>query len=138
MTRTNDRRRGGTGSSPAAGLTLLEVTITVALLALILVGVLGALSTGALAQRSNTGMLGCQLLSRQVLEELKSVPYDGLAAFDGKSVDDVSGKYRATISVFPAATNLMELEVVAASREDPGTAFRLVTLISRPDGGTIP
>jgi len=114
------------------GLTLLEIMVTIALLALIMIGILASLSTSFLAQRNNTDLLECQFLSQRVLEEVKSTSYDGLLSFNGTHVDDTSGKYRASISASNAAANLVQVEVVTAAREKPINSTRVVTLISKP------
>jgi len=121
----------GSGSSPC-GLTLIEITITIAILALIMIGVLTSLSTSFMAQRNNTDLLECQFLTQRVLEEIKSTSYDGLLSFNGTRVDDASGKYRASISASSVAANLVQVEVVTAAREKPQNSTRMVTLISRP------
>ena len=114
------------------GLTMIEIMVTIALLALIMIGILASLSTSFLAQRNNTDLLECQFLSQRVLEEVKSTSYDGLLSFNGTHVDDTSGKYRASISASNAAANLVQVEVVTAAREKPQNSTRMVTLISRP------
>ncbi len=121
----------GKGSSPC-GLTMVEITITIAILALIMIGVLTSLSTSFMAQRNNTDLLECQFLTQRVLEEVKSTSYDGLLSFNGTRVDDPSGKYRASISASSAATNLVRVEVVTTARDNPESSARMVTLISNP------
>lgn len=120
------------------GMTLVEIAISLALLGLILVGVMGSLSTSFLTQRHNSDLMECQLLTQRVLEEIQSTPYNSLLSFNGTYVDDPGGKHRARIFASTAALNLVQLEVETSTVSvgptpnpaQPRNTVRAVTLFS--------
>ena len=115
------------------GLTLVEVAISISLLGLILVGVMGSLSTSFLTQRSNSDVLECQLMTQRVLEELQSTPFKSLPSFNGTYVDDGASKHRARIHVKVAGMNLVQVEVSTVSLVGPNNGVRAVTMIANTE-----
>ncbi len=115
------------------GLSMIEVAISLSLLGLILVGVLGSLSTGFMAQRNNSDILECQLLTQRVIEEVQGSEFDSLPSFNGKYVEDTAHKHRARIYASMIGMNLVQLEVETASLVIPQNSARAVTLVSNPE-----
>lgn len=130
MDRRVMRRIGPPHIHRSNGLTLIEVSITLVVLTLILTGLMASLSTGFLAQRQNTDLLECQLLTQQVIEEVQTAPYATLLSFNGTHVDDTAKTHRAQILARLADTGLVQIEVTTASLSQPLNTLRAVTLIS--------
>ncbi len=122
--------RANLSSQRSDGLTLVEIALTIALLGMIMIGVMASLSTGFLAQRSNSDLLETQLLAREVLEEVQSTPYDSLLSFNGTSVTSGNGKCQASISAATAGTGLVRIAVASTCVANPSISSNLVTQIA--------
>jgi Tfp pilus assembly protein PilV len=120
----------GAPAERTRGLSMVEVAISVSLLGLILVGVMGSLSTSFIAQRTNSDVMQCQLLTQQVMEEVQSTPYTDLLSFNGTFLDDTSGKHRARITASLQGANLVRIEVNTTSLDHPQNTARAVTMIA--------
>ena len=126
------RRRSASGSSDD-GFTLIEVSLALSMIAMILVGVMAALSSGFLAQRNNSEIVETQFLTQQVVEEIQDSAFDDLLSFNGTSVTSTDGFYRAQVTAASAGLHLIRIEVVSSSIARPTIWSRAVTLISDPD-----
>ena len=115
------------------GFTLIEVSLALSLIAMILVGVMAALSSAFLAQRNNSEIVETQFLTQQVIEEAQDSAFDDLLSFNGTSVTSTDGLYRAQITASSAGLHLVRIEVVSSSIARPTIWSRAVTLISDPD-----
>ncbi len=123
-------RRAREASGRTEGLSMVEIAITISLLGLILVGILGSLSTGFLAQRSNGDLTECQMFTQQVIEEIRSTPFADLLSFNGTYVDDAAGTHRARIAASVYGMNLVKIEVVTSSLSQPQNSCGAVTLMA--------
>jgi type II secretory pathway pseudopilin PulG len=114
-------------------MTLLEITVTVAILSAILLGVMGSLSTGFLAKRANAETMENQFYARKVLEEVQNSSYDTLLSFNGTYVNSTDGKYRANITAGSGGANLTRIEVSCQSIANSKVNCRLVTMVAKLD-----
>lgn len=116
-------RRCGPGrareSSRQDGFSLPEVAVALALLATVVLGVLGGLVKAADAQRATRAELqSLQLLDRMV-EELQAVDFDALTGFDGTFVEQ--NDHRAELTVVRLEPRLIQVQVDVTSTQFPGT-----------------
>jgi Tfp pilus assembly protein PilV len=109
------------------GMTMIEIAITISLLALIILGVMGALSTGFMAQRNGSEILANQYHARRVVEEIQSSPFSSLLSFNGTSVTSADGKCQATIAATSVGTNLVRVVVTSSPVASPTVRIQLVT-----------
>lgn len=98
-----------------------------------MIGVMASLSTGFMAQRSNSEILESQLLAREVLEEVQSTAYDSLLSFNGTSVTSGNGRFRADITAAAAGTGLVRISVSSSCLANPTITSQLVTQIADLD-----
>ncbi|MBI5361891.1 MAG: hypothetical protein HZA53_01850 [Planctomycetes bacterium] len=118
------------------GITVLEVTISIAILSMFLLGsaaaYVGVLRGAKDARR--TSRAGVYLAS--VMEDLAAEPYDNLAGLNGSTFHDqptVQGSaFVVELSVFPAAVNLLQLRAIVKDPNSNRELARVVTLRCNP------
>ncbi|MBI4605123.1 MAG: hypothetical protein HY721_24430 [Planctomycetes bacterium] len=120
-------RPGATfGPGTTAGFNLIEVTLTMAIVLTILLGVMASISTASMAEMSASENVASQLLMSQVLEEVKSNEFEDLLSFNGQYV--TSGTNRADISVVSLSTDLVRIQVSVTSTAFPDVVNSAVLL----------
>mgnify|MGYP006296552721 CR=1 FL=1 len=112
-----------------SGLTLIELIIAVAVLAVLMLGLFAAMSTSMYTAARSKHSAEMQKLAQQVMEELLSLNYGNLQAQDGKVI--LEGKYTVSISVHDFAVYVKQLTVVITLPESKVPPFTLSTLKSR-------
>ncbi len=110
------------------GFSLIEVAAGLALLAVILLGVMAAISTAFTGTRESTDRMENQLLLNRVIEEIQASPYESLLSFNGTFVTE--GDHRADIQVALTEPNLIQVQVNVASQGNPGVSSQGVFLLA--------
>jgi len=119
-------------SQASIGLTLLELAVTVAVIAIAALGIVSYISTGYAVDREATETLAAQNLARRVMEELQEAPFTTLIEnFDRTQI--VEGDLRAVIRIDQiepqvGAPSLVRLQVTVQRRVDNRLLFRLLSL----------
>jgi prepilin-type N-terminal cleavage/methylation domain-containing protein len=127
---TLQQRRGPEGSSQD-GFTLLEVFMAMTIVAIILLGVMGSISTASFAERNAGESLQSQMLLNQVIEELQDNPFSNLLSFNGQFV--TSGDHRADILVGLLSPDLARIQVSVTSTLYPEVSTRALVFISNTE-----
>jgi hypothetical protein len=126
------RRTGAGRLRRRAGLTVLEITITLTIVTTVLMAAAGALLSSLSAVSSAARMSRATVFLETVMEDLAAQPYDNLLAFNGNTVFDQTtasqSNYQATITVFTAAVNLRQVDVVLTDRHGNREIGRVTTL----------
>jgi hypothetical protein len=111
---------------------VLEITITLTIVTTVLMAAAGALLSSLSAVSSAQRMSRATVFLETVMEDLSAQSYDNLLAFNGNTVYDqttaAQSNYQATISVFTAAVNLRQVEVVLVDRHGNREVGRVTTL----------
>ena len=114
--------------SSQAGMNLIEVTIAMTILAIMLLGVMAALSNASFAERETSDVLQSQLLLSQVVEETRSVAFDSLLSLNGTYV--VKGSHRANITAGLVNPDLVRIQVDVTSTDGTNARSRSVLLVA--------
>lgn len=117
---------------PRAGLSLIEVSVSISVLTIVCLGVLASISTSARAFRESDEFHESQLLVQEVLEEIQTAPFDTLLSFDGQFVNSDDGEYRADISVDYVTLNLVRVHVSCTRIGTAALESEAVRLIADP------
>jgi prepilin-type N-terminal cleavage/methylation domain-containing protein len=118
-----------------AGLTLLEVSIALAVIVTIMLGSAagfgGSLKGVETAKRTSQAAVFLET----VMEDLAAQPYDNLLAFNGNQIFDggaaVSSQFAVTLTVVPVAIDLVQVHVVLTDLRTNRTIGKLATQRSR-------
>jgi hypothetical protein len=132
LRRRSPRRSSARRLGARAGLTVLEITITLTIVTTVLMAAAGALLSSLSAVSSAQRMSRATVFLQTVMEDLAAQPYDNLLAFNGNTVFDqgtaAQSNYQATISVFTAQVNLRQVNVVLTDRHANREIGRVTTL----------
>ncbi len=121
----------GSGRENAAGFSLVEVMVAITLLTILSLGVLASMVVGFSADRSTQEIARSQQFAVQVLETVKSTPYDLLPTLSGITIPQNDLEATVGVSVLSAGLQRIEISVIHAS--EPAANSRLVTLRARLD-----
>lgn len=117
-----------------AGLSIVEVTIALAIVATVLAGASGALMSSFAAVRTADGLSSGTLFLESVLENLSLQPYDDLLSFHGNRLCDGSdedhSRYAVELSVFESELGLMQIRAVLREVDGGRELGRVNTLRS--------
>jgi hypothetical protein len=128
------RRRGlrTRAARSKAGLTVLEITITLTIVTTVLMAAAGALLSSLSAVSSAARTSRATVFLETVMEDLAAQPYDNLLAFNGNTIYDqaavAQSNYIANVSVFTVATNLRQVNVVLNDKQRNREIGRVTTL----------
>lgn len=104
------RRRFGRRS----GMSLLEVTIALAVVTTVLLGSAGAFSSSLAAVDRAKRMGRAAVFLETVMEDLSAQPYDDLPAFNGNRMFDhtsaADSQFSVGLSVFQSRVDLMQID----------------------------
>ncbi|GIW73278.1 MAG: hypothetical protein KatS3mg102_2820 [Planctomycetota bacterium] len=125
------------------GHTLVELTAAAAVLAIVLVGLLGTFATSLRSDRVEQDRLVATMAARDVMEQLAALPYEDLPAQDGLTfqvlgIQGLADPEIGRITVSDASGGSGELYVVVVEVDDPGGTgrvpfqFRLETRRAKP------
>lgn len=130
-------RRRWLGRRPArrrAGLTVLEITITLTIVTTVLMAAAGALLSSLSAVSNSARMSRATVFLETVMEDLSAQSYDNLLAFNGNTIYDqttaANSSYSATLSVFTVQVNLRQVDVVLTDMRGNREIGRVTTLRS--------
>ena len=110
------------------GMTLLEITITVVLVAIIAAGVLSSITMAHMTDRNATDLITAQHLAQQVIESVEVTPYEGLLALNGAAL--VDGRFQSATSATLVAVGLIRIQVTVTCPSNPNINVRVVTLFA--------
>jgi len=117
-----------------AGLSIVEVTIALAIVATVLAGASGALLSNFASVRTADGLSSGAVFLESVLENLAAQSYDDLLAFDGDRLFDgesaARSRYTIDLSVFESEVDLLQIGAVLRERESGRELGRVTTLRS--------
>ena len=110
------------------GMTLIEVSIAMATVAIISFGVLLGFSTASAQDRQAFEVTRSQHTAIAMLEQVEATPYEDLFAVAGIPFQVVLGKYTYDVQVTQIQADLLALEVICRSTADGSYSIRLVTM----------
>lgn len=114
-----------------AGLTLIEVTIALAVVATVLIASAGSFSTSLSSARSAHRTSEAASFLQSVMEDVAAQPYDNLLSLNGQRVYDTASastaQFAADLTVFTAAVDLVQVEAVAIDMRTNQETGRVVT-----------
>lgn len=120
----------GRGSS-RAGVSIVEVTIALAIVTTVLTASAGAFISNLSAARGAQRVGRATLFLETVMQDLSAQPYDALLAFDGNRIfdgaDEAHSDCSATLSVFQAGVGLLQLRVLVTDLRSDRELGRLTT-----------
>lgn len=114
------------GKRSRSGLSIVEVTIALAVVGTVLAGVSGAFLSNFSAMRTAEGLSSGTIFLETVLENLSLQEYDDLLAFHGNTLfdgaDQARSSYGVELTVFESEVGLMQIGAVL---RDLGTGREL-------------
>lgn len=117
-----------------AGLSIVEVTIALAIVTTVLSASSGALLTNFAAVRTADGLSSGSLFMETVLEDLSAQPYEDLLTFDGNRVFDQEteerSRFAVTLSIFESEVGLLQISALLTDLRRDRELGRVVTFRS--------
>ncbi len=117
-----------------AGLTVLEITITLTIVTKLLMAAAGALLSRLSAVSSAARTSRATVFLETVMEDLAAQPYDNLLAFNGNTIFDqataADSNYNCALTVFTVAVDLRQVDVVLRDMRGNREIGRATTLRS--------
>jgi len=116
-------------------MTLIEVTISLAIVSVLLLAALSAFGSSIRASSSARGTTDASIFLEATLENLAAQSFEGVLAmngnrfFDGDDEDDSS--YAVDLTTFQAAVDLLQIETTLVDLRTGRTIGRLATLRGR-------
>ncbi len=115
-----------------AGLTVLEITITLTIVSTVLMAAAGALLSSLSAVSSAARTSRATVFLETVMEDLAAQPFDNLLAFNGDTIFDqvtaANSNYSCNLTVFTAAVDLCQVDVVLRDMRGNRELGRVTTL----------
>ena len=119
----------------ARGITILEVTIAVAVVTTVLMASAGAFVTSLSSVESAQRRTRATVFLETVMENITAQPYDNLSSFNGNHLYDntsaSNSNYSVDVTVFTAALDLQEVQAVLRDLRTDTEITRVTTLRSR-------
>lgn len=116
------------------GLSIVEVTIALAVVGTVLAGVSGAFLSNFSAMRTAEGLSSGTIFLETALENLSLQEYDDLLAFHGNTlfdgVDEEHSSYGVELTVFESEVGLMQIGAVLRDLDSGRELGRVTTLRS--------
>ena len=128
MSETRGFRTAREALSSQGGFNLIEVTLAMAILSIVLLGVMAALTNASFAERETSDVLQSQLLLGQVVEETRSVAFDDLLSLNGTYV--VKGSHRANITAGLVNPDLVRIQVDVNATDGGNARSRSVLFLA--------
>jgi len=123
------RRRLATRRS---GMTLIEVTIALAVVATIVMASAGSFTQSISAVKSARRTSEAGVFLRTVMEDLSAQPYANLLSFNGNRIYDgassSSSNYSADVTTFLTSVDLIQVQAVATDLQSGKEVGRVTTL----------
>lgn len=120
--------------SRRAGLTLIEVTIALSVVATVLMASAGSFTTSISSAKSARRTSEAAAYLQTVMEDLSAQPYDNLLSLNGNRVYDTSSaataNFAADITTFSSALDLIQVQVVCTDMRTNQAMGQIVTLRS--------
>lgn len=108
--------RGSKARRPVAGMTLIEVTLSLAIVAILMLAAVSAFTSNLRAVGSAQTTTRASIFLEGTLENLSALGVDELLALNGNrfydAVDAEHSSYAIDLEVFTAAINLVQLQAV--------------------------
>jgi len=127
-------RRFSRAGRSRAGVSIVEITIALAIVATVLAGASGALLSNFFSIRTADGLSSGTLFLESVLENLSAQSYDDLLAFHGNTLfdgaDEEHARYAVELSVFESEVGLMQIGAVLRDLNGGRELGRVATLRS--------
>lgn len=115
-----------------AGLTVIEIMITLALVTTGLLAAAGSFSTSLTSVQAAQQQSEAGVFLATVLENLRAQPFGGLLAFNGDRLfdgpDQAHSRYVADLTVFQAGVGLVQIDVRIAELDSGRELTRVATL----------
>ena len=128
------RIRSHVRAGSRSGISIVEVTIALAIVTTVLAGTSGAFLANFTAVRTADGLSSGTLFLETVLEDLSAQPYEDLLSFHGNTIFDQESAERArfgvTLSVFEAEVGLLQISAVLSDLGTDRELGRVVTFRS--------
>jgi len=109
-------KRGSKAGRPVAGMTLIEVTLSLAIVAILMLAAVSAFTSNLRAVGSAQTTTRASIFLEGTLENLSALGIDELLALNGNrfydAVDAEHSSYAIDLEVFTAAVNLVQLQAV--------------------------
>ena len=121
-------------SSPSArdaGLSLVEVAASIALLTLLFVGLFSGLSRAMASHQEANEQVEKRVRMTRICEELRGVAFDDLTAFDGQVIEQDGFNIRLTVALI--SEHLVQADIAIASIERPEVTGDATILIANSD-----
>lgn len=127
--------RGGEGRlARRAGMTLIEVTIALAVVATVLLASAGSFSQSITAVKNARRTSEAGAFLQTVMEDLSAQPYTNLLSFNGNRIYDgaaaSSSNYSADLTVFTSSVDLIQVQAVVTDLQSGRELCRIATLRS--------
>ena len=110
------------------GFTLIEVLITTAIIAIVVIGVVSTFTTAFFADRNSQQIISSRHLAQEVMESMSAVDFDVLLGMDGNTV--ARGELSAAVSVAQVAAGLIRVEVLVTHTNIADVNTRVVTVVA--------
>lgn len=121
--------------SRAAGLTILETTIAMAILFTALLASAQTMATSIAVVNDSQRLNRAAIFLETVMEDLSAQPYANLLAFDGNRLNErataAASLYAVDLTVFQAAVDLVQVQAVLRDQRTNRELGRVSTLRSR-------
>ncbi|HLU49254.1 MAG TPA: hypothetical protein VK116_14260 [Planctomycetota bacterium] len=121
------------GNARSGGLTLLEITLALALLAALVLGVALGISTAFASGRDSESRLRHRLFASRLVDETRALPWNTLLGLHGSTLEDDG--FRAAFRVQTVEPGLVQIEIVSQPTSGSAAdAVRSVFLIAEKNG----
>ncbi len=125
--------QGGQGRT--AGMTLIEISVSIAIVAAVLLASASSFSTTIKATEQGQRTTEAGIFLETTMENVAAQPYANLLSLDGNLVFDEANagdsNYSAAISVWLSSVDLLQIRVIITDLRTGRAVARLTTLRSR-------
>ncbi len=126
--------RVGKRSAKNSGMTLLEVSLSMSIVAVVLLGTAAAFSSNLFVVDQAKRMTGGTLLLETVMEDLSAQNFGNLLVMNGNQffdgADAASSEYSVDLTVFQAQVNLLQVNAVLTDLRTGREVGRVTSLRS--------
>ena len=128
-------RRAGRHRRDRAGMTLIEVVVSMAVIATILMASAAAFSQPLIATDRAKRTTGAAIFLETTMENISAQSFDNLLALNGNTIFDqtsaLDSRYAINLTVFVPELNLIQIQAVVTDLRSNDPVGRLTSLMSR-------